>query len=72
MPISSEAIDKAIELNGVAVKMNQTAFMWGRRAAMDVKLVQKIVYGDDEIVEKKTENVEKNNIESILEKMISS
>ena len=34
---------------------------------MDVKLVQKIVYGDDEIVEK-TENVEKNNIESILEK----
>ncbi len=68
MPISSEAIDKAIELNGVAVKMNQTAFMWGRRAAIDVKLVQKIVFGDDEIVDKKTKNVEENELESIVEK----
>ena len=35
VPVSAEAINKAIELNGAAVKMNQAAFLWGRRAAVD-------------------------------------
>lgn len=34
IPISSEAIDAAIELNGAGVKMNKEAFLWGRRAAL--------------------------------------
>lgn len=34
IPISSEAIDAAIELNGAGVKMNREAFLWGRRAAL--------------------------------------
>ena len=36
IPLSAEAIEKAIELNGEAVAMNQAAFRWGRRAALDI------------------------------------
>jgi indolepyruvate ferredoxin oxidoreductase len=35
LPVSGEAILKALELNGEAVEVNQTAFTWGRRAAVD-------------------------------------
>jgi indolepyruvate ferredoxin oxidoreductase len=35
VPVSREAIAQAVELNGVAVKMNLAAFDWGRRAAAD-------------------------------------
>ncbi|AWM89221.1 indolepyruvate ferredoxin oxidoreductase family protein [Microvirga sp. 17 mud 1-3] len=34
VPLSRAAIEKAIELNGEAVKMNLAAFAWGRRAAV--------------------------------------
>ena len=40
VPLSEEAILKAIELNGEAVAMNQSAFVWGRRAAADPKAVE--------------------------------
>ena len=43
VPVSEEAINKAIELNGVAVKMNQQAFLWGRRAAHDLKAVEAVI-----------------------------
>ncbi len=43
IPIGSEAINKAIELNGVAVKMNQVAFLWGRRAAVDLAAVERLI-----------------------------
>jgi indolepyruvate ferredoxin oxidoreductase len=33
VPVSWEAIDRAIELNGTAVAMSRAAFLWGRRAA---------------------------------------
>jgi indolepyruvate ferredoxin oxidoreductase len=39
LPLSAEAIERAIELNGEAVKMNQAAFRWGRRAALDTDAV---------------------------------
>jgi indolepyruvate ferredoxin oxidoreductase len=35
VPVSGEAIDRAIELNGTAVAMSRAAFLWGRRAAHD-------------------------------------
>jgi indolepyruvate ferredoxin oxidoreductase len=41
IPLSAEAIEKAIELNGEAVAMNQSAFRWGRRAALDLAEVEK-------------------------------
>jgi indolepyruvate ferredoxin oxidoreductase len=43
LPLTAEAIEKAIELNGQAVAMNQTAFRWGRRAAVDAVAVEKLV-----------------------------
>ncbi len=39
VPLSAEAIERAIELNGVAVEFNRGAFRWGRRAAVDPALV---------------------------------
>ncbi|RPE80080.1 indolepyruvate ferredoxin oxidoreductase family protein [Vulcaniibacterium tengchongense] len=35
VPLSLEALMRAIELNGAAVEMNKTAFAWGRLAAID-------------------------------------
>jgi indolepyruvate ferredoxin oxidoreductase len=43
LPISMEAISRAIELNGEAVDMNKSAFEWGRRAAFDLASVTKLV-----------------------------
>lgn len=40
LPLSADAIEKAIELNGQAVKMNIDAFRWGRRAAHDPAYVK--------------------------------
>ena len=42
MPLGREAIERAIELNGVAVAFNQQSFVWGRRAAMDLERVRRI------------------------------
>jgi len=42
IPISQEAIFRAIELNAQSVKMNQSAFIWGRRAAYDMAKVVEI------------------------------
>ncbi len=35
VPVSAGAIERAIELNGVAVAFNRSAFHWGRRAVVD-------------------------------------
>jgi indolepyruvate ferredoxin oxidoreductase len=42
VPVSAEAIEKAIELNGVAVGLNRQAFLWGRRAAHDLPAVERL------------------------------
>ncbi|HEU0153999.1 MAG TPA: indolepyruvate ferredoxin oxidoreductase family protein [Arenimonas sp.] len=39
VPISLEAIERAVELNGAAVEMNKTAFAWGRLSAVDPQAV---------------------------------
>ncbi len=43
LPLSEAALLRAIELNGEAVAMNHSAFMWGRRAAHDVASVEAVV-----------------------------
>ncbi|EIM74146.1 indolepyruvate ferredoxin oxidoreductase [Nitratireductor aquibiodomus RA22] len=43
LPVSAEAIEKAIGLNGQAVSMNVSAFRWGRRAAHDADFVSRLV-----------------------------
>ena len=48
VPVSGAAVERAIELNGVAVEMNREAFRWGRRAARDLKAVERLaMQGDD-------------------------
>ena len=39
VPISFDAIMRAVELNGAAVQMNKTAFAWGRLAVIDLPAV---------------------------------
>ncbi|MFH3481484.1 indolepyruvate ferredoxin oxidoreductase family protein [Xanthobacter variabilis] len=43
LPVSAEALNQAIALNGEAVAMNQAAFLWGRRAAHDPAAVEALV-----------------------------
>jgi indolepyruvate ferredoxin oxidoreductase len=41
IPVSAAAIEQAIDLNRTAAKENKLAFLWGRRAAVDLAGVQK-------------------------------
>lgn len=43
VPVSHEALDRAIVLNGVAVEFNRQAFLWGRRAAHDRESVERLM-----------------------------
>ena len=51
IPVSGTAIERAIELNGVAVEMNREAFRWGRRAARDLEAVERLAVQGDEGLE---------------------
>ena len=42
IPVSEAALMRAVELNGVAIESNKKAFLWGRRAAVDLAKVEKI------------------------------
>ncbi len=42
IPLSLEAILRAIEINGAAIEMNKQAFSWGRLAAHDVARVRSV------------------------------
>lgn len=45
VPVSLEALDRAIELNGVAVELNKRALAWGRLAVVDPDYVQQAATG---------------------------
>ena len=42
VPVSETALMQAIDLNRVAVEANKRAFLWGRRAAVDLEAVERI------------------------------
>src|SRR5688500_15603269 len=42
VPLSGAALERAIELNAVAVEFNKTSVLWGRRAAVDLERVKRI------------------------------
>jgi indolepyruvate ferredoxin oxidoreductase len=48
LPLSAEAIEKAIGINGVAVKMNTEAFRLGRLAVVDPARLADMMKGHDE------------------------
>jgi len=43
IPLAAESLERAIELNGVSIEMNRQAFLWGRRAAVDLDAVEAVV-----------------------------
>src|SRR6202012_477913 len=47
LPVSAEAIEKAIEVNGVSIKMNTEAFRLGRLAAVDPARLEAMAQGQD-------------------------
>jgi indolepyruvate ferredoxin oxidoreductase len=47
VPLGREALERSIELNGVAVAFNQQSFLWGRRAAADLERVRRIAIPAD-------------------------
>jgi indolepyruvate ferredoxin oxidoreductase len=42
VPLAAASLERAIELNGVAVDFNKQSFVWGRRAALDLERVRRI------------------------------
>jgi indolepyruvate ferredoxin oxidoreductase len=42
IPLSEASLLRAIELNGVGIASNKKSFLWGRRAAVDLKRVERI------------------------------
>ncbi|WP_375176397.1 indolepyruvate ferredoxin oxidoreductase family protein [Marinobacter mobilis] len=44
LPLRAESIERAIELNNVAVEKNRQAFLWGRRAAHDLDAVKALAF----------------------------
>src|SRR5580693_1048199 len=49
LPLSAEAIEQAIEVNGVSIKMNKQAFRLGRLAAADPARLAAMMKGQDAI-----------------------
>src|SRR5262249_4242837 len=54
LPLSADAIEQAIALNGEAVPMNLAAFHWGRRAVVDRAAVEALVVKDERRDENRT------------------
>src|SRR6202012_5737360 len=54
LPLSASAIEQAIEINGVGVKMNTQAFQLGRLAAADPARLVAMMKDQDETVAPKT------------------
>ncbi|UMR32097.1 indolepyruvate ferredoxin oxidoreductase family protein [Massilia sp. MB5] len=50
IPLSEASLLRAIEMNGVAVESNKRSFLWGRRAAVDLKRVEKVATPTQAIV----------------------
>ena len=57
LPLSQAALMRAIELNGVAIAANQKAFLWGRRAAVDLKAVERAAIPAQPVVLKMPETL---------------
>ncbi|MGK5074353.1 indolepyruvate ferredoxin oxidoreductase family protein [Janthinobacterium sp. ZB1P44] len=50
IPLTEAALLRAIELNGVGIESNKKSFLWGRRAAVDVRRVTQIATPSQAII----------------------
>ena len=64
LPLTAKAIEKAIEVNGVAVKMNTQAFQLGRLAAIDPARLVEMMKDHDERTAVKT--VDEMSLDEII------
>ncbi|WP_119166209.1 indolepyruvate ferredoxin oxidoreductase family protein [Algihabitans albus] len=67
VPLSRAAIEQAIELNAVAVAFNREAFVWGRRAAADLKRVTETALPDA----KPAEAARPQTLEELVERRVA-
>ncbi|WP_338769476.1 indolepyruvate ferredoxin oxidoreductase family protein [Massilia sp. METH4] len=58
IPLTEAALLRAIEMNGVAVESNKKSFLWGRRAAVDVKRVARVATPAQAIVVQMPQSLE--------------
>ncbi|GAB5467147.1 MAG: indolepyruvate ferredoxin oxidoreductase family protein [Rhodospirillales bacterium] len=58
IPISEEALMQAITLNRVAIDFNKQAFLWGRRAALDLPAVKREAQPEVKANDSKAETLE--------------
>jgi len=57
IPLSGEAINKAIELNGVEIEFNQQAFNWGRVWVHDVAAIAVVQVKESEIMQPSLDDI---------------
>jgi len=67
LPLSAEAIEQAIEVNGVAIKMNKEAFRLGRLAVVDLPRLQEMMKGHDEPVTLNNKTLDEMSLDEIIE-----
>jgi indolepyruvate ferredoxin oxidoreductase len=58
IPLSEAALLRAIELNGVAIESNKKSFLWGRRAAVDLRRVERTATPTQAIVVQMPQSLE--------------
>ncbi|KQV96449.1 indolepyruvate ferredoxin oxidoreductase family protein [Pelomonas sp. Root1237] len=65
IPLSYDALMRAIELNGVQIDNNKIAFEWGRRCASDLKSVQAL-YAAQQVIQM----VKRQGVDEIITKRV--
>ncbi len=68
VPVSREALDKAIRLNGVAIERNLEAFGWGRYAAHDAQALDNILAA---VTPMPTRHARTETLDEIIERRVS-
>lgn len=66
LPVGLEAVERAIELNGVAVDFNKRALTWGRRMAVKPQEVLSLIKQDQ-----RTETVPARTLEEIVDRRVT-
>jgi indolepyruvate ferredoxin oxidoreductase len=67
VPLSLQSLERAIELNGVAVEFNKKSFVWGRRAAAEPEKVQRLATSAEVIP---IEQHLSRNLEELVERRV--
>jgi indolepyruvate ferredoxin oxidoreductase len=72
IPLQQASIMRAIELNDTAIKMNQSAFFWGRRAAYNLSAVQKLCEPPKELADVFVQRVLSNSVDEMITRRVQS